>query len=101
MNKITLKVTSKVISHVINAQSKNQEQIALKVVSGQLLEQKHNITKSNKVDILVANQMTLTLGDTSAIWKSHQSDQVDFNVLFDFLSTKPDGEFEFTYELIG
>ena len=99
--KITLKVTSKVISHVINAQSKNQEQIALKVVSGQLLEQKHNITKSNKVDILVANQMTLTLGDTSAIWKSHQSDQVDFNVLFEFLSTKPDGEFEFTYELIG
>ncbi|ELV8644547.1 TPA: hypothetical protein RQL13_004481 [Vibrio vulnificus] len=101
MNKVTLKVTSKVILHISNSKAKNQEQIALKVLSGQLLELKDQITKSTRVDILVANQITLTLGDTSAIWKTHQTNPAEFDLLFNFLSNKPDGEFDFTYELIG
>ncbi|SQD77580.1 hypothetical protein [Moritella yayanosii] len=48
-----------------------------------------------------SGQLFLTLGDTSAIWRAHQDDPTDFDLLFSMLSSKPDKEFTFSYKLIG
>ena len=69
MSVINLKITSRVLDHVANVGDSSQKQIAYEVVDGQLYERNSEINKRHKV----ANQITLTLGDTSAIWFSHQT----------------------------
>lgn len=101
MNLISVKVSTKVLAHIRSSISHNQEQIALIVVSGDLSCIIDTISKSRKVQLMMAGQLVVTLGDTSAIWRAHQEDTVDFDILFKMLSSKPDEEFVFTYTLLG
>ena len=94
MESVKLKVSSKVI-----AQSKkdvNQEQIAITKIPGSLSTIIANAKKSNRVTIKIAGVLNLEVGDTSAIWKAHNSNyNQEFESLFEFLSKYPDKEFEF------
>ncbi|CED61484.1 Putative uncharacterized protein [Moritella viscosa] len=101
MNLISIKVSAKVLDHIRTSISHNQEQIALKVVSGDLSYIIDTISKSRKVQLILAEQLVITLGDTSAIWKAHQEDVTDFDILFKMLSSKLDKEFVFSYKLSG
>ncbi|MGF1839639.1 hypothetical protein [Vibrio atlanticus] len=101
MTLISVKVSSKALEHIRSSTSKNQEQMALKVISGDLFHIVDTINKSRKVQLTMADQLALTLGDTSAIWRAHQEDATDFDILFNMLSSKPDKEFVFSYKLIG
>ena len=47
----------------------------------------------------MAGQLVVTFGDTSAIWRAHQEDVTDFDILFKMLSSKPDKEFVFSYKV--
>ncbi|NRB80239.1 MAG: hypothetical protein HRU38_16480 [Saccharospirillaceae bacterium] len=101
MSLISIKVSAKVLDHISSSISHNQEQIALKVVSGDLSYIIDTISKSRKVQLIMAGQLVVTFGDTSAIWRAHQEDVTDFDILFKMLSSKPDKEFVFSYKLIG
>ena len=59
------------------------------------------ISKYRRVQLIMAGQLVVTLGDTSAIWRAHQKNVTDFDILFKMLSCKPDKEFVFSYKLIG
>ncbi|MCG9681246.1 hypothetical protein L1D31_01600 [Vibrio sp. Isolate23] len=100
MSVIHLKVTSRVLDHVTNVGHSSQKQIAYEVIDGQLYERNSEINKHNKVTIKVANQVTLTLVDTSAIWFSHQMEPVQFEALYQLLSIAPDRAHSFPYKLI-
>jgi len=101
MSLISVKVSTKVLDHICSSISHNQEQIALKVTSGDLYSIIDTISKTRKVQLIMAGQLVVTLGDTSAIWRAHQEDVTDFDILFKMLSSKPDKEFIFSYKLIG
>ena len=101
MGFVSVKVSAKVLDHIRTSSSKNQKQIALTDVSGDLFHLIGTISKSRKVHLMLAGQLDLTLGDTSAIWRAHQDDPTDFDLLFSMLSSKPDKEFNFSYKLIG
>ena len=101
MSLISVKVSSKALAHICSSMSQNQEQIALKVKLGDLYDTVRTTNKSRKVQLIIAEQLVLTLGDTSAIWKAHQEDVTDFDVLFKMLSSKPDEEFVFPCRVFG
>ena len=101
MSLISIKVSTKVLDHIRSSISHNQEQMALKVLSGDLSYIIDTISKSRKVQLIMAGQLVVTLGDTSAIWRAHQKNVTDFDILFKMLSCKPDKEFVFSYKLIG
>ncbi|CAM2858417.1 hypothetical protein [Vibrio neptunius] len=100
MSVINLKITSRVLDHVANVGHSSRKQIAYEVVDGQLYERNSEINKRHKVTIKVANQITLTLGDTSAIWFSHQTEPAQFEALYQLLSIEPDQAHSFSYQLI-
>ncbi len=101
MNQISMKVTVKALKHINSITSKNQQQIAIKAISGDLSSIVGTLNKSCKVNIKVSNQLLLSLGDTTAIWRSHQETPEDFDMLFKMLQCKPDKEFIFPYVLIS
>ena len=90
MSFVSVKVSVKVLDHIRSSSSKNQEQIALKDITGDLFHLIGTINKSRQVHLTMAGQLFLTLGDTSAIWRAHQDDPTDFDLLFSMLSSKPD-----------
>ena len=94
MESIKLKVSSKVITQ--SKKAINQEQIAITNVSGNLSSIIANANKSNRVTVKISGQLNLEVGDTSAIWRAHNSNyNQEFDTLFEFLSKYPDKEFEF------
>ncbi|MEZ9534006.1 hypothetical protein BCT40_05930 [Vibrio lentus] len=101
MDSITIKVSSKSIQHIANSQVRNQEQIVFKATSGKLVEKSPLATKHNMIKITVLGQLNLLLGDTSAIWRSHQENKSDFDALYDLLKQKPDAEFIAPYHIFG
>ena len=48
------------------------------------------------MSVRIANSINLKLGDTGAIWRSHnQEHEKEFDTLFRFLCSYPNQEFEF------
>ncbi|MPW31905.1 hypothetical protein F9L16_23400 [Agarivorans sp. B2Z047] len=97
MNTIKIKVTQKVLDQT--AKSMNQEQIALSSIPKELAYCFQECTRSNKKTIILANSITLVLGDTSSIWRAHNNKSKDFDNLYTYLSSYPDKEFTFTCEM--
>lgn len=92
MSHIDLAVTSRVISQVEKAGA-NQRQIAIKAASRDLLEKIATANKNNCVLLSIAPEMDLMVGDTGAIWYTHQetSDRRDsFISLYNSLAENPD-----------
>ncbi len=94
METVFLKVTSKVIAQMKMAI--NQEQIAIKSSSDNLNQIFSNANGNNLISIQLASAVTLKLGDTNAIWRSHNNEhKQEFDSMFSLLAEYPDIEFEF------
>lgn len=94
MGKICLKVTAKVIEH--SKGSINQRQIALTKPSESIVNVIKGCSKNNKVNIEFAGAFELTVGDTGAIWRSHNDENLEhFDGLYELLCLSPDKEFMF------
>jgi hypothetical protein len=99
MNKINLKVTSKVLAQV--GKASNQQQIAISEASGTISSELENCNKQNRIKITLANALELIVGDTRAIWRAHNIEhQRGFDSLFNLLSHQPDTEFTFLCEVV-
>lgn len=94
MESIKLKVTSNVLFQI--QKSNNQEQIAINSPTGSFAPLLAQANKHNKINVILAGVLKLDIGDTSAIWRAHNSmNEADFDALFNLLSKYPDKEFEF------
>lgn len=98
MEFIGLKVTSKVIQQT--ALSNAQEQIAVAQVPDHLKDVFAGLNKSNRQRIRIGSILELGVGDTHAIWGTHNEDSEDFKNLYSFLSGYPDKVFSFALELL-
>jgi len=89
---ITLAVTQGVINQV-NTGHTYQRQLAIQGSSAGLNAQIEAANKYNQVVVSILNGINLNVGDTGAIWASHQANGVqadDFNDLYSLLSRRPD-----------
>lgn len=94
METITLKVTSGVLNHANNSKQWNQTQIAI-------VKPKFKANAASPVNISIGGVINLVVGDTHAIWHSHNNDselqKKNFERLFALLANNPDKEVEFLY----
>jgi len=94
METITLKVTSNCLNHVKNARTWSQAQITI-------LHPKFDASAKNKVNIAIGGIINLVVGDTHAIWHSHnnttEQQMKNFERLFPLLANNPDKEVKFLY----
>ncbi|MDX2493695.1 MAG: hypothetical protein QNK27_01910 [Desulfuromusa sp.] len=94
METIYLKVTSKAICHI--GETDTQKHISIKTSSTLLKEKIKSANKANIMAVRIANSINLKLGDTGAIWRSHnQEHENELDTLFRFLCNYPNQEFEF------
>lgn len=97
MKHITLCVTEAVVQHVnnvgVNKQAgQNQRQITIQDGSPDLLDTFRVARKDNQVLVPVSGVFELSVGDTSAIWATHQTEGLqaeDFTSLYDLLARRP------------
>ena len=89
---ITLAVTVPVIQQV-NQGHDFQMQLAIRDASTDLSDLIRTANAENKVTVLVCGVFMLFVGDTGAIWRSHQnpgSQTDDFDNLYSLLARRPD-----------
>lgn len=98
MEFIELKVTSKVIQQT--AVSNAQEQIAVVQVPDHLKAVFGDLNKKHPQKIRIGSVLELDVGDTHAIWGTHNESSEDFKNLYSFLSGYPDKSFCFALELV-
>lgn len=98
MEFIELKVTSKVLQQT--TVSNAQEQIAVVQVPDHLKALFSGINKNNRKKIRIGSVLELNVGDTHAIWGTHNENYEDFSNLFNFLSKYPDKAFGFALEVV-
>lgn len=95
MQEIILKVTSRSLQYANKEDKWTNAQIAI-------ISPKFNATKGNTVDIIIADVITLTIGDTHAIWYAHNKNnksKEDYKRLFSLLENHPDNNFKFLYKV--
>ena len=89
MAEISLAVTSGVLAHA-GAGRESQRQIAYTQPSPDLATALRGASASSRVRIRLGGRVLLTVGDTSAIWRAHNSDAaVAFDALFTLLAEYP------------
>lgn len=92
---ITLKVTTRALKHLEQEGNWNQSQITV-------VHPPFKATRDNRVEILVRGDIRISIGDTHAIWHSHnietERQSADFKRLYKTLSKRPDEELKFLYE---
>jgi hypothetical protein len=95
---ITLAVTANVIAQVDRA-GESQRQIAIQDASPELARQIQAATAANRIQVAILSAFELTVGDTSAIWYSHQVgiQPDDFTSLYEILARRPDKQIRFTW----
>jgi len=100
MPSITLTVTQKVLNHT--ATVPNQRQIAVQKPSEEIEPLVKTLTKNNQKIIRLGGLIMLKMGDSGAIWLSHNQDhEADFNALFAILALHPDQGMRFECEILG
>lgn len=100
MAEISLVVTSKVLNWVGNIR-RNQRQIAMKHPSADIADEIASLKRSNCRRLILDGGTSLVICDTSAIWPSHNSENIDeFDALFDSLARTPDRPVTFSCELL-
>lgn len=98
MESLKLKVTSKVLAQ--SKKAANQEQIAITNPTDALIPLIAQANKLNRICLIFAGTLPLDLGDSSAIWRAHNSqNEAAFDALFEFLANYPDQEFDFLCEI--
>ena len=98
MSHITLTVTAKALQQAAGAT--NQQQLAIRSASPNVQRQISAARKGHPVVIPINGEFDLAVGDTSAIWHSHQSSpsqQADFADLYALLSRRPDRDITFRW----
>ena len=91
MPHITLAVTGPVIQQV-QAGQEFQRQLAVQGASPDLMALLNTATRDNQVPIAISGEFELSIGDTRAIWVSHQAaghQADDFANLYDLLARRP------------
>jgi hypothetical protein len=89
---ITLAVTAKVIQQAAD-RPPNQRQIAIRNASRDVQSQIDAARKDNFVAIPISGEFELIVGDTGAIWYSHQGTNLqtsDFMNIYELLARRPD-----------
>lgn len=99
MDTVQLKVTSKVLAQ--SQSDPDQRQISISGASSLELKALFKMAgKNSRVRLLLAERILLWMGDTGAIWYSHNQDnQGGFERLFALLAHHPDAPFRFTCEV--
>lgn len=93
MGETSLVITRRVLEQV-EIGGDNQKQIALPNSSQDIRNQLKSINFENKKTIRLGNSIPLIVGDTGAIWRTHNEDRfADFDEIFNLLSRRPDEEF--------
>ena len=97
MLEIILKVTSNSLKQVKKEGKWHQAQIAIATP-------KFQATSKNRQAILIGGAIKLTVGDSHAIWHSHNTNpeqqKNDFEKLFMLLANHPDEKVQFSYNLL-
>lgn len=90
MPHITLCVTNAVLAHV-TAGHETQRQIAIREASPEIVHALAGATADHRMEVNVNGNFPLTVGDTNAIWESHQTgtQTADFADLFSLLARRP------------
>ena len=100
MNSITLAVTQKTAAYLADQPDMGGRQIAIKDASPSIRVVLDNANKKAPVTIRLGQRITLSVGDTHAIWRSHNMDNVEeYDRLFDLLACHPDKPMLFPCEL--
>lgn len=101
MDTVMLKVTRKVLAQSQN--NRNQRQISISDASSPELKALFETAgKNRRIRLLLATKIPLWMGDTGAIWDSHNQDnQGDFERLFALLAHHPDAPFQFICEVVA
>jgi hypothetical protein len=92
MHHITLAVSQRVLDQVY-AGDFFQRQLAIRDASPEIAAQVGQASSKNRVEVAVCGVFVLSVGDTSAIWGTHQSEGTqfqDFDDLFSLLARRPD-----------
>jgi hypothetical protein len=95
MAEISLYVTRDVVNHVATTPA-NQQQITYRDVTADIAGRLREATRENRVQLRLGNLLILNVGDTGAIWRSHNDDRsCDFDSLFSMLARYPDRPMRF------
>jgi len=97
MSFLTLCVTSAVIDQA--RLGDHQKQIAITNPSPDIAPVIAGASSSNRAAVHISDQFTLMVGDTAAIWRSHQVgiQLADFDDLYSLLARRPDIPVKFTW----
>lgn len=99
MGQITLVVTSTELNHY-NAGHASEAQIALRSPSPDIAPAIEGLTSMNRANLILGGCVTLVAGDPGAVWRAHnKEDPEDFDVLFNLLARRPDGEMRFLCDI--
>jgi hypothetical protein len=98
MPEIRLCVTLNVLNQLNNGNN-FQRQLAIRRASDDIDTLIRTASAENRIQVDLLDVFTLVIGDTSAIWASHQQGQMlqDFNDLFSLLSRRPDTDVTFIW----
>ena len=101
MNTISLTVTKKVASYLAVNPDLRERQIAIKDASPEIRASLDKATKTSPVNIRLGQRITRIVGDTHAIWRSHNMVNVhEYDRLFDLLACQPDAPMLFPCETV-
>lgn len=99
MPHIALAVTQKVLAQVEGGRD-YQRQMAIRDASPELRASIDQASRENQVQIPVCGEFVLSVGDTGAIWASHQQtiqQERDFADLYALLARRPDTAITFKW----
>lgn len=100
MSEIELAVTTGVLAFAQGA-NEDQRQIALTSPSADIAPLLRSATAQRQVKLKLSGQITLMVGDTSAIWFVHNKRSAeDFDNLYTFLAHYPSRRMRFLCEVV-
>jgi hypothetical protein len=100
MAEITLVVTQRVVNHTSQGHP-DETQMAIRAPTPDIAPTIRQLTKTNRRTLRLGGCIDLTIGDTSAIHRSQNIQQVeDFDALFELLARRPDHAMRFLCEVI-
>jgi hypothetical protein len=95
VTEISLYVTRGVVDHTSTAPA-NQRQIAYSAASPDIADVLREANRERRIRLRLGGLFYLEVGDTSAIWRAHNSEcSADFDALFSLLARYPDQPMRF------
>jgi hypothetical protein len=100
MPEISLVVTQRVFDRTV-PDHRDEAQLAIRSASEDIAPSIRQLNAKNRANLRLGGFITLVVGDTAAIWRSHNKHQVeDFDALFNLLARRPDQEMRFLCDLV-